>query len=99
MKSKAKDPPRRSKSKKGPKKEVQGKVIYNKTQITNLQQNIDLSQITNLQQNTDLSQNTVLQQNGFDKSRQIGPKTLLIQLTLFGIQMPKSFCIKDRCEN
>ena len=68
-------------------------------QITNLQQNTNLSQITNLQQNTDLSQNTVLQQNGFDKSRQIGPKTLLIQLTLFGVQMPKSFCIKDRCEN
>ena len=66
---------------------------------SDLQQNADLQQITNLQQNTDLSQNTVLQQNGFDKSRQIGPKTLLIQLTLFGVQMPKSFCIKDRCEN
>ena len=47
-----------------------------------------------LQQNTDLLQNTVLRQNGFDRSRQIGPKTLLIQLILFGPQMPKSFCIK-----
>ena len=59
----------------------------------------DLQQITNLQQNTDLPQNTVLQQNGFDRSRQIGPKALLIQLTLFGSQRPKSFCIKDKYEN
>ena len=61
---------------------------------SDLQQNADLQQITNLQQNTDLPQNIVLQQNGFDRSRQIGPKTLLIQLTLFGPQRPKSFCIE-----
>jgi len=43
---------------------------------------------------SDLQQNTVLQQNDFGKSTQIRPKTLLIQSTLFGPQMPKSFCIK-----
>ena len=43
-----------------------------------LQQNVDLQQITNLQQNADLPQNTVLRKNGFSRSRQIGPKTLLI---------------------
>ena len=37
-----------------------------------------------LQQNTNLPQNTVLWQNGFDRQRQIGLKTLLIQSTLFG---------------
>ena len=47
-------------------------------------------------QNTDLPQNIVLQQNGFDRSRQIGPKTLLIQSTLFG---PNPFVKNDRCEN
>ena len=47
----------------------------------------------------DLQQNTVLWQNGFGGQRQIGPKTLLIQSTLFGPQRPKSFCIKDRREN
>ena len=53
---------------------------------SDLQQNANLQQITNLQQNTNLLQNIVLQQNDFNKSRQIGPKTLLIQLTLFGPQ-------------
>ena len=52
-----------------------------------------------LQQNTNLPQNTVLWQNGFGRQRQIRPKTLLIQSTLFGPQRPKSFCIKDRREN
>ena len=53
-----------------------------------------------LQQNTNLPpQNIVLWQNGFLRQRQIGPKTLLIQSTLFGPQRSKSFCIKDRHEN
>ena len=60
----------------------------------NLRQNADLQQNTNLQQNIDRPQNIVLQQNGFDRSRQIGPKILLIQSTLFGSQRPKCFCIK-----
>ena len=49
---------------------------------------------SNLQQNTDLPQNIVLRQNGFGRQRQIRPKTLSIQSTLFGPQRPKSFCIK-----
>ena len=53
----------------------------------------------NLQQNINLPQNTIFWQNGFNRQRQIGPKTLLIQSTLFGPQRPKSSCIKDRSEN
>ena len=49
-----------------------------------------------LQQNTNLPHNIVLWQNGFDRQRQIGPKTLLIQSTLFGPQRPKFFCIKGQ---
>ena len=52
-----------------------------------------------LQQNTNLPQSTVLWQNGFGRQRQIGPKILLIQSTLFGPQRPKSFCIKNRRQN
>ena len=47
-----------------------------------------------LQYNTNLQQNIVLWQDGFDKQRQIGPKTLLIQSTLSGPLRPYFFCIK-----
>ena len=81
MKSKAQRPTKKT-------KEQERSKERNNTRESDPQQNADLQQKTNLQQNT------VLQQNGFNRSRQIGPKTLLIQSTLFGPTRPKSFCIK-----